>query len=103
MIGDGWTKGILREAMAGIVPDPVRRRRDKLGFATPEARWLREIAPQVRDWLGSASRLRSRLDGAALRSWLSVPDDELSRRPGLWRLVSSELWLRYVEDAGHAS
>ena len=61
LIGDGWTKGILREAMAGIVPDPVRRRRDKLGFATPEARWLREIAPQVRDWLGSASRLRSRL------------------------------------------
>ena len=103
LIGDGWTKAILREAMAGIAPDPVRRRRDKLGFATPEARWLREIAPQVRDWLGSASRLRSRLDGAALRSWLSVPDDELSRRPGLWRLVSSELWLRYVEDAGHAS
>jgi len=84
--------------MKGIVPDSVRCRRDKLGFATPERRWLREIAPEVRAWLGSASRLRDRLDGDALRSWLAGSDTELSRRPGLWRLVSAELWLRGLES-----
>ncbi|PYQ45092.1 MAG: asparagine synthase (glutamine-hydrolyzing) [Acidobacteria bacterium] len=98
LIHDGWTKAVLREAMKGIVPDSVRCRRDKLGFATPERRWLREIAPEVRAWLGSASRLRDRLDGDALRSWLAGSDTELSRRPGLWRLVSAELWLRGLES-----
>jgi asparagine synthase (glutamine-hydrolysing) len=99
LIRDGWTKAPLREAMAGLVPDAVRWRRDKLGFATPEARWLREIAPAVREWLGPASRLRERLDPPTLRAWLAASDEDLSRRPGLWRLVSAELWLRYVEVA----
>jgi len=30
------TKRVLREAMPGILPEKVWRRRDKLGFATPE-------------------------------------------------------------------
>ena len=44
----GDTKRVLRAAMRGILPEPVRRRRDKLGFATPEEGWfrgpLRELA-----------------------------------------------------------
>jgi asparagine synthase (glutamine-hydrolysing) len=51
LIRDGWTKALLREAMKGLLPEEVRLRRDKLGFGTPERRWLREIAPQVREWL----------------------------------------------------
>ncbi len=38
---DGWTKWILRDAMRGRLPEAVRQRKDKLGFATPEAAWLR--------------------------------------------------------------
>jgi asparagine synthase (glutamine-hydrolysing) len=98
LMRDGWTKAVLRDAMKGIVPDSVRCRRDKLGFATPERRWLREIAPQVREWLGPASRLGGRLDRETMRSWLAGPDEDLSRRPGLWRLVSAELWLRGLES-----
>lgn len=99
LVRGGWTKAILREAMEGIVPDSVRWRRDKLGFATPEVRWLREIAPRVREWLGPGSRLAPRLDASALRTWLAGSDAELAGRPGLWRLLSSELWLRHVESA----
>jgi asparagine synthase (glutamine-hydrolysing) len=97
LIRDGWTKSVLREAMAGVVPDTVRLRRDKLGFATPERRWLREIAPQVREWLGPGSRLGPRLNAARLGAWRAGTDEELARRPGLWRLVSAELWLRHLE------
>jgi asparagine synthase (glutamine-hydrolysing) len=99
LIHDGWTKAVLREAMAGLLPDAVRWRRDKLGFATPERRWLRELAPQVREWLGPGSRLGERLDATALQAWRSLPDEELAGRPGLWRLVSAELWLRHVGAA----
>jgi asparagine synthase (glutamine-hydrolysing) len=39
----GWTKFILRCALKGILPEKVRLRRSKLGFATPQAEWTKEI------------------------------------------------------------
>lgn len=37
----GDTKRVLRRAMQGILPETIRKRRDKLGFATPEQIWFR--------------------------------------------------------------
>ena len=37
----GDTKRVLRRGMAKILPEAVRERRDKLGFATPEQIWFR--------------------------------------------------------------
>jgi hypothetical protein len=81
----------------------VRLRRDKLGFATPEARWLVELAPELRRWLGADSRLRHHLDPTAMASWLALPDRALAGRPGLFRLASAELWLRALETSHHAA
>lgn len=39
---DGTRKAVLRRAMRGLVPDAVLDRRDKIGFETPERRWLIE-------------------------------------------------------------
>jgi asparagine synthase (glutamine-hydrolysing) len=103
LIHEGWTKAALREAVRGIVPETVRLRRDKLGFATPEARWLREIAPQVREWLGPSARVREWLRAGALDGWLRGDDESLARRPGLWRLVSVELWHRDAEAMRRAA
>lgn len=47
----GETKHIFRKAMRGIVPDAVLDRRDKIGFATPEQRWLVHLGEQARDWI----------------------------------------------------
>lgn len=41
-LADGWTKRVLREGMRGRLPDRIRERRDKLGFATAEEVWMRE-------------------------------------------------------------
>ncbi len=43
---DGWTKRVLREGMRGRLPEVVRLRRDKLGFATAEQVWMREKTPR---------------------------------------------------------
>ena len=32
LVRGGWTKAILRDGMAGLLPDDVRLRRDKVGF-----------------------------------------------------------------------
>jgi asparagine synthase (glutamine-hydrolysing) len=37
---DGTSKRVFRQAMRGIVPDAILDRRDKVGFATPERKWL---------------------------------------------------------------
>jgi len=42
----GVTKAVLRDAMRGVVPDPILDRRDKMGFVTPEKTWLRHSATQ---------------------------------------------------------
>ena len=36
-LGGGYTKRILREAMRGMLREPVRRRKDKIGFSPPMA------------------------------------------------------------------
>lgn len=42
-IRNGMTKVALRNAMKGILPEKVRTRVDKMGFATPENIWFRSI------------------------------------------------------------
>lgn len=36
----GQTKAVLRCGLRGIVPDAVLNRRDKMGFVTPQSRWM---------------------------------------------------------------
>lgn len=53
----GETKSIFRAAMRGIVPDAILDRKDKIGFATPEERWLKEAAPTLRKWLAASENI----------------------------------------------
>jgi len=39
-IRHGRTKHVLREALADIIPEKIRPRRTKLGFVTPQIKWL---------------------------------------------------------------
>jgi asparagine synthase (glutamine-hydrolysing) len=41
IINRGFTKFILRESMKSILPEEIRLRKSKLGFATPEDIWMR--------------------------------------------------------------
>ncbi len=42
ILENGTTKRILRDAMNGALPEPIRLRRDKIGFETPQAEWFRK-------------------------------------------------------------
>ena len=48
----GMTKAILRESVKNIVPFEILKRRDKIGFATPESEWLRKTTfhELLKDW-----------------------------------------------------
>ncbi len=94
-IRDGWTKWILRQAMDGILPEGIRGRRSKLGFATPEARWLREGTGWIRELFSAREALSAPyLSDKAIQKLRSLPDDGLASMSGLWRLVNLEVWMR---------
>jgi asparagine synthase (glutamine-hydrolysing) len=94
---DGWTKWILRQAMADDLPGSIRWRRDKKAFSTPQAEWLRgPLREWVRDLLASRSlRERGLYDASQLsreyEAWLG---GGRAIDPELWLVLSTELWMR---------
>ena len=91
----GWTKWILREAMKHRLPDAVRLRKDKLGFATPEAAWLRgSLREPIIAGIENTKRLFPEHFHAAATD--TIVNDMLSgRRPidfTLWRIACFGIW-----------
>lgn len=94
-IVDGETKHVLRRAMKGVLPEAVRCRRDKLGFATPEEAWFRgPLRGLVHEGAESTlSRYPDLLDAGAVRA---ARDRMLAGTQAfdfaLWRIVSLGIW-----------
>jgi asparagine synthase (glutamine-hydrolysing) len=104
--GDATSKAVFRAAMRGLVPDRILDRRDKIGFATPEKKWLQALRPWIGDVLGQADddsvpmlrmpavrrELDAVLDGRAAFGW------------HVWRWINlirwSELYSVDVTSAG---
>jgi asparagine synthase (glutamine-hydrolysing) len=49
-IRNGVTKYILREAAAPFIPDTIKNRRDKMGYATPNNKWITELKSELRPY-----------------------------------------------------
>jgi asparagine synthase (glutamine-hydrolysing) len=92
----GSTKLVLRRALAELLPPSVQARQDKLGFVTPEQRFMRGAMGDLARNVLAAPRTRE-------RGLIDV--DQALRRVnasgaafGLWRCVSLELWARRFID-----
>ena len=93
-----WTKRILREAMVGVIPDVIRNRRDKLGFAVPERDWV--------EYFLRNGGLRLLSDKPRIISFRIIDEAFLKRFVDsfqkckdwrfAWRLLNLEIWLRTV-------
>jgi asparagine synthase (glutamine-hydrolysing) len=88
---EGRGKAVLREAMRGITPDPILDRRDKIGFATPEASWLTAIRPWITTAMASDARRRIPL------AWAAGEDAVPFGDPRLWRWVNLVRWTEIFE------
>lgn len=93
MIDDrGESKRIMRAALRGIVPDVVLDRRDKLGFTTPEAKWLRDVPDLARRCAELATEVPC-LDPPEVEHYLQ---DFLAGKDNgrfqAWRLVNFVIW-----------
>jgi hypothetical protein len=97
-VNRGWSKFAIREAMRGVIPDGVRQRTSKLGFAAPDRRWLAEdLRPQVTALIEDSMRCERYVDVAALRRWYASPQAAGASEEaylGLFRILALEMWMR---------
>jgi asparagine synthase (glutamine-hydrolysing) len=101
LIRAGETKSLLRRALGDLLPAAVRERRDKLGFVTPEAEWLRgPLGVLAGDVFGSKSfQERGFVDADAARRRLERHRARrLTAGMELWRALNVELWARTYLD-----
>jgi asparagine synthase (glutamine-hydrolysing) len=100
LVRNGMTKVILREALRDLLPDEVRARRDKLGFVTPEPRFLAgALGDFGRHLLGSTqARERSFVNVEEMLRRLEAHRRGASVGSELWRAMSVELWARSYLD-----
>ncbi len=104
----GWkihqatTKYFLREAMKDILPERIRTRADKIGFATPWARWFR--APAFRDRIldvlhSRTFRERGYLEPErCLRDYRHHLEGKTDIAKEIWKWVNLELWFAAFID-----
>jgi asparagine synthase (glutamine-hydrolysing) len=101
-IHNASTKAVLRRAMAGVLPETVRQRKDKMGFVAPERVWLNEdLRAWSQDLVHSRSfRERPYFNAKQIAQLLA---DHYTGRRDLsrlaWRWFNLELWLRQFVDS----
>lgn len=96
-ISGSTTKVVLRNAISGVVPEEIRNRKDKVGFAPPEVSWLRgPLYPWVEEVFSSTQfRQREWCDAAAVDSvWKRFNNGEGGLHTSIWRWLSLEMWAR---------
>jgi asparagine synthase (glutamine-hydrolysing) len=100
----GVTKRVMREGLKGILPDKIRLRIDKLGFATPEEVWIREREPET--FRSALHKAIEQSQGILLPSAFDVVEQTISgKRPfsfHVWRMISFGAWMERFGIRAHA-
>lgn len=84
----GWSKYLLRESVKGIIPEDIRLRKDKIGFATPEYLWLNEIKNELINYI--TDDLKDFINISKLRKdWNKIiKDGNIS----IWKFINLGIW-----------
>jgi len=100
---EGLTKAIFREAMKDIVPNEILNRRDKIGFQTPEKKWLMNNVDWI-DKIFSAEMLRDIpfLNSEIIRKqWTDIKEGNLQFESRIWRWINFIVWYHQFKPKLH--
>jgi asparagine synthase (glutamine-hydrolysing) len=95
-IGDGWRKHLLRRLAAESIPSEVAYRTDKMGFAVPQARWMRShFADEIRgladrDAIAASTLFERRGVRDLTEQFLERGDDTAAS--SVWRILAAARW-----------
>ena len=96
----GKTKRLLVEALGGTLPEEVRNRRTKLGFATPQPTWMKgQLGQALQSRVRNSSRLDQIIDTkkAAIAFDQFRKGDKRYSHLALFRIASLAIWLDRFE------
>jgi asparagine synthase (glutamine-hydrolysing) len=91
---NGRSKSVFRSAMEGTVPETILKRKDKIGFATPERRWLSVLKTWVQAVLESdvAKSLPMIQLNKVVADWEQLLSDKNSFDWRFWRVINLIKW-----------
>lgn len=100
-IHNGWMKYVLRMAAKNYIPDKVKWRVDKVGFAAPQDKWLRE---SLNSWAkeklfyGPVTELEFFNKKVVEDLWDEHSNGSSDKSWDLWRLISLNEWLTLFDN-----
>jgi len=98
---DGTSKRIFRDAMRGIVPDPILYRRDKVGFATPEFEWLKKNTQFLTNSLSKANAVPCLNQQEVNIYYNDVLEGRIPFSFQVWRLLNFINWYMDISQRKH--
>ena len=101
IIKAGWNKRVLRDAMDRLLPKEIVRRRNKIGFTTPQGEWFLKMQHVLREVFesesfGSRPFFDQKAVLKAFEEWVAA--DGGVGTMTFWRLMNVELWMREYID-----
>lgn len=105
IIKNGWNKNILREATKDLLPALINRRRNKIGFTTPENEWFMKMKNRIYS-VFSSSEFASRKyfdQERVLSAFQKFIDGRSTDSMVFWRILNVEIWLRVFFDKNKPS
>lgn len=93
---NGVTKAVMRDGLKGILPEKIRKRYSKLGFATPEDQWINDNFDQYKKELKSACiELEGLLDKERVLKWFDSHKGKMTRGDfTVWRIICAGRWMK---------
>lgn len=101
IIKGGWNKRILRDATEGLLPPMINRRRNKIGFTTPEHEWFMRLKNRfygifLSEEFVNRPYWNAQAVAEAFEGFIKGKNDSNSLL--FWRFLNVELWLREFFD-----
>lgn len=95
-IKNQWTKWIIRKACKEYLPEEIAKRKNKMGFPAPFARWLREgrSREEIKEVIYAFGERRIVPTETIDRFYKAHMDGDMDFSDILFRFYSMELWLR---------
>ncbi|KKP66919.1 MAG: Asparagine synthase (Glutamine-hydrolyzing) [Candidatus Roizmanbacteria bacterium GW2011_GWA2_35_19] len=101
IIKDGWNKYILRKATEDLLPELINKRRNKIGFTTPEYEWFMRMKNKIY-MIFSSKEFGGRKyfnQNSILAAFQDFIEGKTTDTMIFWRFLNVELWLREFFDS----
>jgi asparagine synthase (glutamine-hydrolysing) len=93
-IRGGYTKRVIRDGMKSVIPEAVRCRVKKLGFATPEKNWQNTALELLIEAAIQDERIRAYIVAGKAADFFTQLQQQTVTDFAPWRRLNLSLWMK---------